>query len=240
MTTPETGPAGVVFWNTWYRAGADDQLEHLEWVEERLLERGIGNMLLCLSEATYHTEGGGLINKLRKSGFDTDWRSTSDLRDGREEALCFAKRGQLQPVEFVQLNQVRGISNQKTRWLGATSLAGTRIFSAHTSYPWPRKKELDGIARQLSADRLTHNEGFVVGGDFNTVVDKQVLFDAFRGLGLLKVYDANNHHRTIRWAPPGLNELDHAFVSEDLQQRTTLDILPRGPSNHHPLVLTLE
>ncbi len=241
MNTSET--LGVVYWNTWYRAEPSAQLKHIEKLEASMAQNGADKTLFCLSEAT-RNHMNGLVDSLEHAGYVTAYMATSNLKNGIQEGLCFAVRQDITAPIYTELSIGRAIANVKTRWLGHISFAGLSIFSTHTSYPRPTRQETSKITDQLEVDRrLTgYMEAQILGGDFNTVINKREVVKAAEEFGMTKLAAATRIKNTVPFGKIGFLgiELDHVFVSDRIYSKTSMDIGPKGPSNHRPLLVTTE
>lgn len=244
MKSPET--LGVVFWNTLYRADPYDQIVHIAELERQLDETGVHNILLCLSEVTRSDSRDNLWARLRDEGYDAAFRPTSDL-GWAEEGLCLATRtdqldGDATP-QFTELRRARAIANTKTRWLGHVTLSGVSVFTAHTSYPFPPKQEVRGISQAIEAEWQKTRRAVpqLLGGDFNTVLRRNMLPEMEK-IGLTKLRPATGSQATVPLGPISEIgfELDHAFISVHDMQKATLTIGSKGPSNHKPLLVTVQ
>ena len=205
-------------------------------MEQSMTARGIGKILLCLSEATLGEDG--LVELLGQNGYDTAYRPTSTLRKGRTEGLCIASRGQVDGrVVFQDLGTRRAIANTKTRWLAEVEFEGLTVLSTHASYPTPGKQERAVISQRLERLQAEQSGGIVLGGDFNTLIAKRSFIDTAESSGVTKIGDGEPTFPLL--GRFGL-EIDHVFVSPDLLPTTSLEVANAGPSNHRPLVLSIK
>jgi endonuclease/exonuclease/phosphatase family metal-dependent hydrolase len=250
MINPNT--LGIVYWNTWYRADPQEQLQHLQQLEEQLKrQRQAAKVILCLSEATLTTNSDdGLVNLIEQEGYATAHRPTSTLKPGLEECLAIASRDiavkdndrldREGSTAFTCLTKRQGIRNFKTRWHGAIQVGenGTsdfRIATAHLSTIRPTSQELERtIAIGGSA---------VFGGDFNTLASKAYVEQIEQALGMVELAATNGPTATvplIPWGNSGLGwRLDHVLVAPELEHASRLEVGYRGPSNHRPLLVAV-
>ncbi len=222
----------IVFWNTWYRSSVEKQAEHLR----SLLPDNSSDMLLCLSEATYGNDS-GLVDKLIGKGYKTAYTHTSRVGQGLMEGLCFASLKEFDDLPtFEQISKSRAIANTKTRWLGRIVFNGISVITSHTSYPSPKSEEIESIISLVEPD-LKENMPLVLGGDFNTLINKKDFVNQIENTGLIKLGAGS--------ATCGINsifgfELDHVFVSSNLLEKCEFNLFTRGPSNHSPLVVSIK
>lgn len=237
----EKSPRAVVFWNTWYRADPGKQLDYITELRGCLESEGFANPTFCLSEVTSGAAG-GLLELLQQDGFSTSYRPTSTIKDFGE-GLCFAQAGPINEADFTCMGTARAIANTKTRWLGKIDAGSDQIFSTHASYPHPTSEEQALIqdAVRLGQGSLDLGGVQVLGGDFNTVVGKSRFIDKIEAAGLRKVRAEGRVKNTVTLGSAHVIgvELDHVFVSADTKRDASLEVLPKGPSNHAALLLRL-
>lgn len=242
----------MVYWNTWYRAEPAKQLEHIERLDEQLRNYGAQVVVLCLSEvtATGRAKKPGLFEHLQEADFNPFYTTVSHIkkRPKVHEGLVvasrdtnFASAAMLYDID-VPLREQRAIKNMKLRQATRVHLPDVDIIGAHLSYPKPDEEEIRGIldlVHHTPCHESAKTHAKVVGGDFNTVVSKEIV-DRFETEGLVKLRDPE--HTVTCALRPGSKygfELDHVFVTENIATQAQLVVGDQGPSNHNPLLVTI-
>lgn len=236
MNSTET--KGLVFWNTWYRASAEEQMEHVERLDERMRSLGAQTVLFCLSEVS-SADGiaeGGLLGQLGENGFQSRYTPVSYVRDKKlHEGLSMTSRDELDFDTFAiySLGQQRGIASRKQRQAVRMNYGAIEVVSAHLSYPRPRAIEIDGLRSMIRGGNQ------VFGGDFNTLISKSVVTKL--GYDGLVPLEAHNHRATVPVPGGRLGfTLDHVLISQGMLASARLEVGEAGPSNHRPLLVAIE
>lgn len=230
---------GIVFWNTWYRADAQKQVDHINRLDDGMRQLGAHAVLFCLSEVS-STDGhqeGGLLGRLSGEGFGTRYTPVSYVRDKKlHEGLAMASRDKVNFDSFTvtPLDEQRGIASRKMRQAVSMEYAGFEVVSAHLSYPRPTHRETEGL------QALVRGGNQVFGGDFNTLVSKKVVSELGHK-GLVELYDKAQRatvplHRNSKWG----FALDHVLTSPGIAAGARLKVGDAGPSNHRPLLVTIQ
>lgn len=225
---PDFEPTSVIYWNTLYRADAQEQLDFLQTLEKFERSRGVGRVVMCLSETTSALAQDGLANLLEQADYSLAYAPVSRIKDGVYEGLAIASQDEdVEATEFHELRRARGIRNEKSRYIGRVTLQdGLIVAVAHLSYPAPTEAE--------TIASLGHFDVDVYGGDFNTITSKNHVL-AWQEIGKTKLIDPRTRVTFPVLGNLGL-ELDHVLVADGLLDRASLRVLPKGPSNHRAVV----
>lgn len=237
MSTTEA--ASIVFWNTWYRAEPSKQMDHIKMLDNSLRQLGAATVLFCLSEVSSvdGSQGGGLLGHLNAQDFGVRYTPVSYVRDKKlYEGLAMTSRDDLDfdSFEVFGLGEQRGIASRKSRQAVRMNYGNLEVISAHASYPRPTHQEIEGLKG------LVRHGNQLFGGDFNTLISKNIVHELCHS-GLVELRDKERRttvplHRNSKFG----FALDHVLASPGVAATTTLEIGHTGPSNHRPLLATIQ
>lgn len=244
----------IIAWNVNCRRSPLRQYSHLVNLEEDLRANGSALVLACLSEVTAPLTSNGktgyktLYEVLQRAGYAVTTKPTSIFRrTNTYEGLGFASRDEelAGPIGEAAFSDTyahiapwfkpanwRERHRHHQRRIAEVNLGDIAIYSTHASFHSPPPTERSAILGHVG--QMTDEDKKILIGDFNTGINNNFVREAI-GRGWHKLRAPSGKRAT--WY--GF-ELDHAFVSPALRQKTWLEIGKRGPSDHAPLILHIE